>query len=171
MSQTQRAAILALAVLVLGGGFLLARSGSDNGSSTSTAAPATTTAASTGTTATTSVPAATTTTATTTTATTATVTTTATTTVPATPAAPVVTVKDGKPVGGVQKLQFAKGDAVRFTVASDVADEIHVHGYDVKKDVTAGGRVTFAFPAKIDGIFEVELENAGVQIAELKVTP
>jgi hypothetical protein len=166
MSQTQRAAILALAVLVLGGGFLLARSGSDNGGSTSTAAPATTTAASTGTTATTSVPAATTTTATTTTATT-----TATTTVPATPAAPVVTVKDGKPVGGVQKLQFAKGDAVRFTVASDVADEIHVHGYDVKKDVAAGGRVSFAFPAKIDGIFEVELEDAGVQIAELKVTP
>ena len=36
---------------------------------------------------------------------------------------------------------------VRFAVASDVADEIHVHGYDFQKDVAAGGTVTFNFPA------------------------
>jgi hypothetical protein len=94
-----------------------------------------------------------------------------TTTTPAEPAVPVVTVAGGKPQGGVQRLEFAKGDTVRFRVRSDVADEIHVHGYDIAKDVPAGGSVTFAFPGKIDGRFEVELEHRGAQIAELEVTP
>jgi hypothetical protein len=56
-------------------------------------------------------------------------------------------------------------------VQSDVADEIHVHGYDLKKDVTKGGSVTFTFKGTIEGRFEVELENAGTQIANLEVTP
>jgi HAMP domain-containing protein len=94
-----------------------------------------------------------------------------TTTPPQAPATPVVRVVGAKPQGGVQKLSSAKGDTVRFTVRSDTADEIHVHGYDLKKDVAAGGSVTFSFPAKIDGRFEVELENHGEQIAELEVTP
>jgi hypothetical protein len=90
---------------------------------------------------------------------------------PAAPAVPVVSVTGGKPEGGVQRLEFAKGDTIRFRVRSDVADEVHVHGYDVKKDVPAGGTVTFAFPATIDGRFEVELETRAEQIAELEVTP
>ena len=44
---------------------------------------------------------------------------------------------------------------------SDTADEIHVHGYDVHKDVAAGGSATFSIPATIDGRFVVELENHG----------
>jgi hypothetical protein len=90
---------------------------------------------------------------------------------PAVPVVPVVSVTGGKPEGGVQRLEFAKGDTIRFRVRSDVADEVHVHGYDVKKDVPAGGTVTFAFPATIDGRFEVELETRAEQIAELEVTP
>jgi heme/copper-type cytochrome/quinol oxidase subunit 2 len=74
-------------------------------------------------------------------------------------------------VGGIQEISVSKGDEVRFTVDSDVADEIHVHGYDFMKDVKAGGKVTFKFKAKIDGVFEIELENRGVQIAELEVQP
>ena len=50
-------------------------------------------------------------------------------------------------------------------------DEIHVHGYDFMKDVEAGGKVSFSFPAKIDGEFEVELEDRGEQIAKLVVNP
>ena len=90
---------------------------------------------------------------------------------PEEPATPVVRVVGGKPQGGVQRSEFAKGDPARVTVRSDVSDEIHVHGYDLMTDVEAGGSVTFAFPAKIDGRFEVELEGRGEQIAELEVTP
>jgi hypothetical protein len=82
-----------------------------------------------------------------------------------------VTVVDGKPEGGVKTITYKKGDTVDLTVKSDTADEIHIHGYDVHKDVTKGGSVHFSFPAKIDGRFVVELEDAGEQIASLQVEP
>jgi heme/copper-type cytochrome/quinol oxidase subunit 2 len=56
-------------------------------------------------------------------------------------------------------------------VISDTADEVHVHGYDLKQDVPAGGETQLEFEATIEGRFEVELENAGTQIANLDVTP
>jgi hypothetical protein len=83
----------------------------------------------------------------------------------------VIDVEGGKPVGGIQKLDYTKGDQVRFKVNSDVSDEIHVHGYDFHKDVTAGGSVSFSFPAKIEGVFVIELESKGEQIAQLTVKP
>jgi hypothetical protein len=39
-------------------------------------------------------------------------------------------VVNGQPQGGIQKITVNKGQRVRFRVVSDVADEIHVHGYD-----------------------------------------
>jgi hypothetical protein len=82
-----------------------------------------------------------------------------------------ISVKGGKPVGGIADITVSKGDRVRFAVTSDVADEVHVHGYDFMKDVAAGGTVRFDFSAKIDGSFEIELENRQEQIASLKVEP
>jgi len=90
---------------------------------------------------------------------------------PAKPQVIQIKVEGGKPVGGVKPITVNKGDEVRFAVTSDVSDEIHVHGYDFMKDVKAGGKVSFDFPAKIDGEFEIELENAGEQIAKLTVNP
>jgi hypothetical protein len=87
------------------------------------------------------------------------------------PAATTIVVRNGEPVGGVQELEYSAGEQVRFKVQSDVADEIHVHGYDLMKDVEAGGSVSFSFPADIEGIFEVELEGLKEQIAELRVNP
>jgi hypothetical protein len=83
----------------------------------------------------------------------------------------VIEVKDAKPVGGVQTLTYKKGGTIDFTVKSDTADEIHFHGYDVGKDVDAGGSVQFKVPATIDGEFEVELEEHKEQIANVKVEP
>jgi hypothetical protein len=82
-----------------------------------------------------------------------------------------ITVQGGKPQGGVQDLKVKKGGTVHLTVTSDTADEIHIHGYDLHKDVTKGGTVTFDFPAKIDGGFIIELENAKQTLANLAVEP
>ena len=79
--------------------------------------------------------------------------------------------KGGKPVGGIRKIVVAKGKPVRFDVTSDVSDEIHVHAYNFKKDVSPGHPVSFDFPAKIDGVFVIELESRSEQIASLEVTP
>jgi hypothetical protein len=82
-----------------------------------------------------------------------------------------IVIKNGKPVGGVTDLTYNEGEQVRFKVDSDVSDEVHMHGYDIMKDVEAGGSVTFDFPATIEGIFEAELENRKEQILELTVNP
>lgn len=90
------------------------------------------------------------------------------------PKAPVVrnlavTVAGGKPVGGIKHLEANKGDTINLTVRSNVADEIHIHGYDLHKNVPAGGVVHFAFKATIDGNFVIELESRSEQIAALTV--
>jgi hypothetical protein len=87
------------------------------------------------------------------------------------PAADVarIEIKDGQPVGGVQELTFSQGDHIRFVVDSDVDEEVHFHGYDIGKDVKAGGSVSFDVPATIPGVFEVELEHSVVPIAEITV--
>jgi len=82
-----------------------------------------------------------------------------------------IVVKGGQPVGGIQDLEFTSGEEIQFQVRSDVAEEIHVHGYDVIEEVAPGKDVEFDFPAEIEGGFEVELEGAHVQIAELTVRP
>jgi hypothetical protein len=84
---------------------------------------------------------------------------------------PTIVVKNGKPVGGIRDLTYNEGERVRFKVDSDVSDEVHVHGYDIMKDVKAGGSVTFDFPATIEGVFEAELEGRKEQIIQLTVNP
>jgi hypothetical protein len=82
-----------------------------------------------------------------------------------------VTISGGVPADGIVRDTVDKGDRVVLVVASDVADEIHLHGYDLSRDVSAGGEARIAFRATIPGRFEVELEQNGVQIAELTVEP
>jgi hypothetical protein len=90
---------------------------------------------------------------------------------PPSPPVPNIRIRDAKPVGGVQRLEFEKGETAEFFVTSDVADHVHVHGYDLMKDVTPGKRVKFEFEADIDGQFEIELEDRHVEIATLRVNP
>lgn len=82
-----------------------------------------------------------------------------------------IVVKNGKPVGGITELTYNEGERIRFKVDSDVSDEVHMHGYDIMKDVKAGGSVTFDFPATIEGVFEAELEDHKEQILQLTVNP
>jgi hypothetical protein len=81
-----------------------------------------------------------------------------------------ITVKGGRPVGGIQRPKVNLGDNAIIYVKSDVADEVHFHGYDLSQDVEAGGTAQIPFHATIPGRFEIELENSGVQLAELTVS-
>jgi FtsP/CotA-like multicopper oxidase with cupredoxin domain len=73
--------------------------------------------------------------------------------------------------GDVTKLRFTEGDTVTFRVVSDVPEEVHVHGYDIAKDLEPGKVVTMSFKGDITGIFEIEYEHAGEQIGQLRVDP
>ncbi len=77
----------------------------------------------------------------------------------------------GAVAGGVVRRTVPRGATVTLVVRSDVADEVHVHGYDLSEDVDAGGSVEFDFPATIEGVFEAELEQRGTHILELRVNP
>jgi hypothetical protein len=82
-----------------------------------------------------------------------------------------VDVENGKPVGGVATATVKQGKRVALVVHSDVADEVHLHGYDLHRDVAAGDTATIAFTANIAGRFEAELENRKEQILSLTVEP
>jgi len=71
----------------------------------------------------------------------------------------------------VTDLEFTEGETVRFRARSATDDHIHVHGYDLMKDVPAGETTSMSFKATITGIFEIEFEDSGTEIARLKVEP
>jgi hypothetical protein len=76
----------------------------------------------------------------------------------------------GAVTDGVARYAVPLGSPVELAVASDVADEVHVHGYDRRSFVTAGAGTTLRFTADLPGVFEVELEQRGAPLAELEVS-
>ncbi len=72
-------------------------------------------------------------------------------------------------VTGDARHQVRRGETVRLVVTSDVADEVHVHGYDERIDVPAGGTGELSFTADIHGVFEVELEHRHRRLFTLQV--
>ncbi len=80
-----------------------------------------------------------------------------------------ITYAGGAVQGGASRTPVQLGRKVRLVVSSDVADEVHVHGYDLKAEVPAHGVGTVEFVADQSGVFEVELESRGAQLAQLEV--
>jgi hypothetical protein len=80
----------------------------------------------------------------------------------------------GNPVGGEKTLTYNKGDQVQFRVNLAKPEEaVHVHGYEIEKPAEQSP-VSFSFPARIDGVFEIEvhrLDHTEGPIAELHVNP
>ncbi len=73
--------------------------------------------------------------------------------------------------GKERTLTVGEGDTVRFRVRHVDAEEVHVHGYDIKHALQPDQTATVSFKATITGIFEVELEHSGTLLAHLKVEP
>ena len=83
----------------------------------------------------------------------------------------VVTVRDGRPVGGIARATASEGDPVLVVIRSDVADHVHVHGYDLFADVGPGRPARMQFRADLTGRFEIELEDRHELVAQLTVVP
>ena len=71
----------------------------------------------------------------------------------------------------VRHFSVEQGRKVEIVVTSELADEVHVHGYDLMADVAPEAPVTIAFTATAPGLFEIELEDHHLPIAELEVRP
>jgi hypothetical protein len=75
----------------------------------------------------------------------------------------------GKISGATGRVPVAKGSPVTLVVTSDVADEVHLHGYDIEKGLAPGKPATLQFTATLTGVFEVELHEANVVLVRLQV--
>lgn len=87
------------------------------------------------------------------------------------PRSTAIRVRAGRPVGGVKRIRVKSGRTVRLAVTADAPEEIHVHGYDIEEELTAGRAANLRFPAELEGIFEIELHGSGELLAELEVRP
>jgi hypothetical protein len=90
---------------------------------------------------------------------------------PPPPARVRVVFRDGAPVGGIRRVTVARGRRIVLVVTSDVPDHVHVHGYDIFRDVAPGSPARLAFRATLPGRFEVEMEDRALQIVDLRVNP
>ena len=79
-----------------------------------------------------------------------------------------VTVRGGS-VEGASRQRATLNQPVTIRVTSDVADEVHVHGYDKMAAVAAGGTGSVTFVANIPGVFEVEFERSHKLLFTLEV--
>jgi hypothetical protein len=77
----------------------------------------------------------------------------------------------GGKVRGPMALVAREGQQVTLRVRSDVADELHVHGYDLTAPLPAGEEVALNFIAARAGRFAIELHHSHREIGALEVQP
>lgn len=81
-------------------------------------------------------------------------------------------VAKGRAVGGVKRIVLTSGDRARIVVSTgDTTSTVHLHGYDIERKLAPGRPVTLAFPAKLEGIFALELHETDAEIAKVEVRP
>ena len=78
-------------------------------------------------------------------------------------------VREGRVSPLTHRVKITVGQMVRLRVTSDTADDVHVHGYNQKVEVQPGTQAMVEFVADQSGLFEVELEDAGLQLVQLEV--
>lgn len=75
----------------------------------------------------------------------------------------------GAVTGTSGREEVPVGAQVVLRISSDVAEEVHVHGYDLEAAIPAGGSVDVPLTASIPGVFEVELHDSGKVLFQLRV--
>lgn len=77
---------------------------------------------------------------------------------------------EGTEVTGGGRITVPLGETVTLRFTSDVADEVHIHGYDIFVDLEPGGTVEETFVADIPGVVEIETHHGGLVLANLEAS-
>ncbi|HEX6300129.1 MAG TPA: hypothetical protein VF148_06675 [Acidimicrobiia bacterium] len=80
-----------------------------------------------------------------------------------------VEIADGD-VQGPGTFEVSLGETVDIWILSDVDDEIHVHGNDLRFDLPVGVPFHLTFEADVPGVFEVETHGLQEPLFEIEVT-
>ena len=75
----------------------------------------------------------------------------------------------GEVTGTSGREEVPVGEQVVLRISSDVAEQVHVHGYDLEGAIPAGGSIDIPLTADIPGVFEVELHESGKVLFQLRV--
>ena len=71
-----------------------------------------------------------------------------------------------------KSVRVAQGQKVVLKVtAPSIADEVHLHGYDLSKPLAIGGQAVIEFTADKTGRFELELEDIAAPLGVIEVYP
>lgn len=67
------------------------------------------------------------------------------------------------------QVEVGRGSTVLLAVSTDVADEIHLHGYERVAPTKPGERAVLEFTADRSGVYTAELERSGVSLLVVTV--
>ena len=70
-----------------------------------------------------------------------------------------------------EEISANEGDQVTLSIESDEPLELHVHGYDLEREVGPGQTVELSFRADLTGRFEIENHETEQELGELQVRP
>ena len=73
--------------------------------------------------------------------------------------------------GSQRTIRVKKGATVAFRVRAKSPEEVHVHGYNILRQVPLNRTVSVRFPAKLEGVYEIELEVSHTPLGKLEVRP
>ena len=69
------------------------------------------------------------------------------------------------------EITVNEGDRVNLRVTSDSPLELHLHGYDIEKDIEPNEPMEIPFDATITGRFEIEDHDTNATLGQLLVQP
>jgi hypothetical protein len=72
-----------------------------------------------------------------------------------------VSIRDRHVEGGASTLRVRRGDTVLLRLRADEPVSLHLHGYDLRADVTAASTTTLRFDATVAGRFPISAHEFG----------
>lgn len=70
-----------------------------------------------------------------------------------------------------ERIAVGEGDRVTLRLRARDAVTLHVHGYDIERELSAGASEDVEFTASLTGRFEIEDEATATPLGELVVEP
>lgn len=77
----------------------------------------------------------------------------------------------GKLVEGPKVIRLKRDAAVELNVLSEVADELHVHGYNLTLKLSPNMVSTLRFAAKLTGRFTFEMHKTHWEVGAFEIYP
>jgi plastocyanin len=80
-----------------------------------------------------------------------------------------VTVTGSRVTPAPRTVDLAVGETMTLTVTSDHADQLHVHGFDIEKELPAGTPVSVELTGESPGVYEVETHHPELRLLKIAV--